>query len=204
MSRPLSMVVSLTAITTVSGLSLGLVNSATRDRIENQVLKHKKLPAVSKVLDKATNDLLADRRNLPQSRGAPGRLLFQGRRPGESKPYAIAFEWKTKGFGGDLVVAIGVDLETDRLTGMAVVTHSETPGVGSRITEAPFTNQFRGMGRDTVFRVKADGGGIDAVSGATISSRAAAKAVDEAYHWYLEHKPEILSALSADAPQAGR
>ena len=70
---------------------------------------------------------------------------------------------------------IGFDTKTDDLIGIGITTMSETPGVGTRAKEDAFLKQFKGMKKDTVFKVKADGGQVDAVSGATVTSRPSVK-----------------------------
>ncbi len=197
------MLLVLTGIAAVSGFSLGFLHELTRERIELQVLENKKLPAVKNVLSEALSDvLLAERTEFAPEEG-DGKLLFPGRRDGEGTPYAVAFEAVAKGYGGDLTLMLGVDLATDTLTGVAVATHSETPGVGSRAAEPGFTDQFKGLGEGAVFKVKKDGGALDAVSGATVTSRAASLAAEEGFAWYLAHKAELAKRLEeARAEQA--
>ena len=73
---------------------------------------------------------------------------------------------------------VAVNVKTDDIVGVAVTTHSETPGVGSRTKDDPgFSAQFKGLSIKEPFKVKTDGGGIDALSGATVSSRGVCAAV---------------------------
>ena len=77
-----------------------------------------------------------------------------------------------------------------------ITTMAETPGVGTRVKDAGFTSQFEGLGPDAVVKVKKDGGEIDAVSGATISSRAVTLAIEKARAFYDEHAAAIQEAAS--------
>ena len=105
----------------------------------------------------------------------------------------MVFESSGKGFGGDVGMVVGVDLDTDKILGVGVTTHSETPGVGARAkTDPKFTAQFKGMPLEEDFKVKSDGGQIDALSGATITSRAVSAGVTAAGKLYKELKPEIV------------
>jgi len=64
---------------------------------------------------------------------------------------------------------VGFNPESNTLTGMTVLSHLETPGLGARIQESWFQEQFKGKSADDPFIAKQD---IDAISGATISSKA--------------------------------
>lgn len=82
-----------------------------------------------------------------------------------------------KGYGGDIDILVGLEDETT-IKGISIVSHSETPGLGSRITESFFTDQFTGLSIDEV-ALKRNGGEVDAITGSTISSRAVINAVRE-------------------------
>lgn len=91
---------------------------------------------------------------------------------------------------------VGINLETDTIIGVRVTTHSETPGIGSRAKDNPsFVSQFSGKGMDTNFAVKADGGAIDAMSGATVTSKAVSVAATQAKEIYRKLKPEIAKKM---------
>jgi len=80
-----------------------------------------------------------------------------------------------KGYGGKIDILVGLEDET-MIKGINIVSHLETPGLGARITESPFTNQFTGLDIANV-ALRQDGGQIDAITGATRSSRAVIEAV---------------------------
>jgi len=114
----------------------------------------------------------------------------------EGKRNTVAFETFGKGFGGELGVIVGVNLENDEIIGVGVTTHSETPGVGSRAkTDPDFATQFKGLSILDPFKIKTDGGQIDALSGATISSRGVCGAVVEAGEIYKRLKPTIIEKV---------
>ena len=79
--------------------------------------------------------------------------------------------------------------------GIGITTLSETPGLGTRITEDIFTQQFHNKSKDTIFKVKKDGGEIDAITGATISSRAVAQAITETKIFYEQHQEKLKKCL---------
>jgi len=80
-----------------------------------------------------------------------------------------------KGYRGDIDILIGLEDETT-IKGITIISQSETPGLGSRIAESSFASRFAGVNIGDV-ALKQEGGQIDAITGATISSRAVVDAV---------------------------
>lgn len=87
------------------------------------------------------------------------------------------------GYGGTVKVMTGIDME-GKVTGIIILEHSETPGLGAKSTDDSFRDQFVGISAEGSVNVKKDGGEIDAISGATITSRAVCSAVTEAIDIY--------------------
>jgi len=81
------------------------------------------------------------------------------------------------GYSGVISMLVGINIDYT-IRDVAVLSHTETPGLGSKITEKAFTAQFIGLGTDEIALSK-DNGKIDAITGATISSRAATEAIQE-------------------------
>jgi len=98
-----------------------------------------------------------------------------------------AFSTSGSGYGGEISMLIGIDTDY-RIKDIGVLSHSETPGLGGKITEQSFTGQFKGLEAGDV-ALSEDGGSIDAITGATISSRAVTEAV-------YEKMVEIIEKLS--------
>jgi electron transport complex protein RnfG len=88
------------------------------------------------------------------------------------------------GYGGLIWIMVG--LEPDgKIKDVAVVEHKETPGLGSKMSDPSFKNQFMDLDPSkTSLEVKKDGGDIDAITAATISSRAFCDAVQMAVNSY--------------------
>jgi electron transport complex protein RnfG len=189
------MIVVLGIMAAVSGVVLAGVKSGTAAKIEYQQLKFVKGPAIIEILQGCTNDPLVDRFKIKD--GEIERAFYVGVFDG--KP-AVAYETFGKGFGGDIGVMVGVNIETDELLGMGVTTHAETPGLGSRAKDDPsFRAQFKGMSITKPFKVKPDGGQIDAVSGATITSRGVCAGVTDSAGFYKKLKPQIIEQAKAFA-----
>ena len=103
-----------------------------------------------------------------------------------------AFVAVANGYGGPIELFVALEsnfLDDDNIIihGISVVSHSETPGLGEKIVEASFSDQFTGINVNDV-ALTIDGGKIDAISGATISSSAV---VDTVFSTVKE-KAEII------------
>ena len=82
------------------------------------------------------------------------------------------------GFGGDLTLMVGFDAD-GKILGVSIVSLSETPGLGARVDDADYLSQYKG--KSGSLGLNKDGGSdIDAISGATYSSRAVISAVNAA------------------------
>ncbi len=192
MREMISLFMAVFLFSSISGALLAFVKSGTQEKIEYQQVKFVKGPAIQMVLDGCANDPLTDRFKLTD--GDVERSFFIGEFDGRKN--TVAFESFGKGFGGDIGVIVAVNVETDEIVGIGVTTHSETPGVGSRAKDDPdFSAQFKGMPIKDPFKVKSDGGQIDSISGATVSSRGVCGAVTEFSSVYLRLKGEIVKKL---------
>ncbi len=188
MRKTIKLFVAVLLFSAVSGGLLAAVKSATQERIEYQQIKFVKGPAIQEILKGCSNDPLTSRFKIQD--GKVDRSFFVGVFDG--KPNTVAFESLGKGFGGDIGVVVAVNLNTDEIVGVAVTTHRETPGVGSRVRSEPtFVRQFKGQPIQDPFKVKGDGGKIDAVSGATVSSRGVCGAVVASAEVYKRLKASI-------------
>ncbi len=190
MKEVTQMIVVLSLICTLCGIALSGFREMTAERIENQVLINVQGPRVKRVLEGSQNDLIADRKKIK----IDGReiLLFVGKKDG--KPWAIAYETLGKGFGGDIKVMVGYDIENDKLTGIQIVSHKETPGVGSKVTEDQFTERFKGLPADLKdSSPKGIGEKVDAISGASYSSHGVYEAIGKSLKLYMEIKKKGLS-----------
>jgi len=147
------------------------------------------------------------------------------------KVVACAGEGVTnKGFGGVIRVLVGVNTD-GTIRGSKVTQHKETPGLGTQVTDrtkkltladlfgkgsntpaaasvtAHYLDQFVGRSilQQHLFKVVKDGGDIDAVSGATISSRAVADAISRIAQVFADNKNTILAVANSwsEAPGSG-
>lgn len=189
MKQMLRLFVAVLVFSTVSGGLLAGVKSATQERIEMQQILFVKGPAITELLKGSSIDPLANRFKIKD--GKEERSFFPAGFGG--KVNTIAMETFGKGFGGDIGIIVAVNLDTDEIVGVAVTTLRETPGVGSRVkTEQSFTKQFKGKSIKDPLKLRSDGGTIDAVSGATVSSKGVIGGVVAAAQFYERLKSAIV------------
>lgn len=109
---------------------------------------------------------------------------------GNEMGYAVAIN--TKGFSAGLKLMFGVD-STGTITGLSVVDCSnETPGLGANAATDGFKGQFKDKSGNVA--VTKDGGDIEALTGATITSRAVANAASEAIEYVTSNAMNSDSA----------
>ena len=186
------MVVVLTVLSAFSGGLLSGLKNATASKIEVQQLKFVKGPAIKTILEGASNDPIADRFALKD--GEMERKFFVGKFDGKAN--TVVLESFGKGYGGDIGLMVAVNMENDQIIGVGVTTHSETPGLGATAKDDPdFAAQFKGMPIKETFKVTNDGGKVNALSGATITSRAVCSAASDAGMIYKNLKPQIVEKL---------
>ena len=192
MREMIKMVIVLTILSCFSGGVLAYLRNSTQERIDNQVLEFVKGPAVRTIFEGAGNNPIADRFTIKD--GDIQRTFFVGIFEGE--PRGVAFETSGKGYGGDVGLMVGIDVKDNKLLGVGVTTHAETPGMGARAKSEPgFVAQFKEMSLEKPFKVAQDGGSINAISGATITSRAVSAAATDAEEIYQKLKPQITEDL---------
>lgn len=189
MREMLKLLLAVAIFSSFSGGLLAAVRNGTQERIELQKLTFVKGPTLKEILDGCSNDPLVDRFKIKD--GDVEREFYVGEFDGQRN--IVAFESFGKGYGGDIGVIVAINIENDEIYGIGVTTHSETPGLGSRAkTERGFSAQFEGLSLKDSFKVKADGGEIDAISGATLSSRGVCAAVNDITAIYGRLKTSIV------------
>jgi len=174
-----------------SGGLLSGVRGSTQERIDFQQLKFVKGPVLLEILEGAKNDPLSDRFTILHDREEVTCFVgvFEDKK-------VVALEGFGSGYGGSIGVMVAVNVENDQIVGVGVTTHSETPGLGSRVKDdRSFARQFRGMSLKDPIKLRAEGGEIDALSGATVSSRGTAGGVQSVAEVYRRMKPEIVEKL---------
>lgn len=145
----------LFVVCAVAGIALAGTNHLTADRIRAQKAAEEKR-ALSEVLPVAAEF-------------RPGADCTEGYNA-ENQLVGYVLKVKAPGYSGIIEALVGVD-PGFRIMGVKVLFQNETPGLGVKITRKEYTKQYIGRTSETV-RLKKDGGHIDAITAATISSRA--------------------------------
>lgn len=190
MNKIVKNAVILTLITLISGLALGFVYEITKQPIAQAQEKAKKeawqqvFPEAAiedfdpeeldqKAADKAVKDL-----------GIKATVDEVCSVQGGDAGYVITTTDK-EGYGGDIKVAVGITND-GTISGVSILSISETAGLGMKAAEPAFYGQYEGKQTEK-FTVSKDGGDgevIDALSGATITTRAVTGAVNAALGYY--------------------
>lgn len=193
MRELVKMVVVLTVICGASGFVLSYVNQVTQAPREYQLLKYVQEPSIKAVLPSYSNDPIKDRIEVTLGKNEKGepiqKTVFPAKENG--KVVAIAYGSAANGYHGPIDVMVGINPE-GKLTGISVMTHSETPGLGARVVEPAFSEQFAGLELSGQLNVAAQGGTINAVSGATLSSKGVVNAVRSALEVFPQVKKEVF------------
>ncbi|MBR2939845.1 MAG: FMN-binding protein [Kiritimatiellae bacterium] len=83
------------------------------------------------------------------------------------------------GYGGDITLMVGFKKDRKTVISYKVLAASETPGLGMKLKTPEFADQFKGKDGSSL-KVKKDGGEIEAITSATITSRAVCRAIEDA------------------------
>jgi len=182
----------LTILSSSSGILLASLRDGTKERIKKQELEFLKAPAVRQILAGISNDPINDLFTIQD--GDKEINFFVGIKDGKAN--MVAFETSGPGYGGDIGLMVGVDISNDKIIGVGVTKHQESPGLGSRAkTDPKFPAQFGGLPIMEPFKVKTDGGQVDALSGATITSQGVCLAATNAGELYKRLKEKITQEL---------
>ncbi|WP_419785248.1 RnfABCDGE type electron transport complex subunit G [Pseudodesulfovibrio sp.] len=191
MKEILNMMIVLALICGISGVTLAVLKQTTAPIIEEQELTYVQAPAIAQVLEKHDNNPIKDRKRFE----VDGKSVMVFPAISGGKVTSVAFETSGKGYGGNIGVMVGFDLETNTLTGIGITTLKETPGLGMRVTEHGYTTQFKGHSIESMNLTK-NGGDIEAVAGATISSTGTVFAVQQAIAIYKNLKAKLANGWS--------
>ena len=176
----------LLIISLVVALLLGVVNGLTAGPIED-IKQEKKAKAMSAVMADCTYQQETVSDDMTAAAAAfeskLGEVYSAKAADGSLAGYVL--EVLPSGFGGDIDMMVGVSKD-GAVTGVYVVTASETAGVGTKVTEnknnkagVPMLDQFIGKSIADGSQLSV-GSNVDAVSGATVSSKAVTRGINAA------------------------
>ncbi|GAB6088072.1 RnfABCDGE type electron transport complex subunit G [Alkaliphilus crotonatoxidans] len=166
----------LLIITSIAAFVLGITNDVTQAIIQER-LEQENIESIRALLPEASEF------NRVEDVDATAGVVevYEGSKDGTVVGYTVKTE--QNGYGGNVVILIGMSIDGE-IVGVKIAEHSETPGLGSKITDASFVNQYVGKGTANQFNVTKDQPAkdedIQAISGATVSSRAVTDGVNSA------------------------
>ena len=197
----LNMVLVLTIICIIVGTILGSVYKLT----EAPIAKAEKAKQEKAIKDVAP-DPIAEQYTHELYAGTNENMIltiFPAKKNGVLVGAAVE-SLTRKGFGGEISIMVGFNADGS-IRNYQVLKHAETPGLGSKMQEWFRTDKNHqsilglnpGKGE---MKVSKDGGNIDAITAATISSRAFIDAIQNAYRAFMG-EPDVHSAASPKANQ---
>lgn len=173
-----NMVLSLTLIALGAAICLGFVYEFTKKPIELSNL-NKKLDAIKLVVPEFTNNPNDDMFKLPTGDG-DSLEIYPAKKGEDIVGYAVN-TYSKNGFAGIIRLMAGFKPD-GTVINIRVLEQKETPGLGNKMTDPNFKDQFNDKDpAKFALKVKKDGGQVDAITAATISSRAFCDAVQRAY-----------------------
>jgi len=191
----------LTAFALAGTLLLAGLNAATQTRIAN----NERLALVNRIGQLLAgqpydNDPLQDSMVFTADALSSGLPVTVYRLRQQHKPVAAVYDLVTpNGYSGSIRLIVGVNSE-QRISGVRVVSHRETPGLGDKIELAKndWILGFNGTSlRDPVtaqWAVRKDGGAFDQFTGATITPRAIVSTVRDVLRWAAQHQQRLFEA----------
>jgi electron transport complex protein RnfG len=157
------MIVVLLILSLVSGAVLAFSYEITNPKIQEQAQKTLQASIMS-VIPGCTKYEQVEKEGMTFYIGVDD----QGNKKG------VAFKASGTGFGGPIEMMVGYDPKEGKLTGLEILSMQETPGLGARITEAAFKDQFKGKSVKDNFKAKQD---VKVITGASISPTAVANGI---------------------------
>ncbi len=165
-------IIILVLFAVIAGGALSGVYGMTREQIAatEKLERTNALKAVLPTLSAAATEVIIDKDGLK----IPAVLDSAN---GTFSGAVLELETK-KGYAGTIKFMVGVDKDR-HVTGLYILAQNETPGLGTKAKSQTWWGQFLGKGQDNFkFKVKKDGGDADAITAATITSRAVTNQVD--------------------------
>ncbi|NJK86255.1 MAG: RnfABCDGE type electron transport complex subunit G [Bacteroidales bacterium] len=186
-----NMILSLTIIAMVMSAALAFVYLKTKGPIE-EAAKQKELQAIKLVVPEF-DSIFSD-----QIQNIDGVVIYPVSKENEILGYAIK-TYTEKGFSGHIELMAGF-LKDGSIYNIEVLQQNETPGLGTKMAEPKFKKQFSGKNPENFkINVKKDGGEVDAISSATISSRAFCDALTRAWETYKSGVSDAVTSVTVEA-----
>ncbi|HQP03726.1 MAG: RnfABCDGE type electron transport complex subunit G [Bacteroidales bacterium] len=181
-----NMVLTLSLIASVAAVALGFVYKYTVDPIA-QVKKEELKKSINLVVPGADKGKIVEVAVKPDD--GVDSLYFYEVNIGDKRIATAVKSYTDNGFSGRFTIMVGFDT-AGNIIDNNVLEHKETPGLGDKTSKSKSTwnEQFKGKNPGVFkLKVKKDGGDVDAITAATISSRAYCDALQRAFNAYQKH-----------------
>lgn len=183
----INMVFVLFVVAAVAGLALGYIYNITKEPIERA--KKAKIEAAIKVVLPEFDSIQSTYTVMSYdgNKAKDSLVFFDAIKDGKLVGTAVN-TYTMKGFSGLIKLMVGFKPD-GTINKISVLEHKETPGLGTKMSDAKFIDQYNDK-HPANFNIKVtkDGGEIDAITAATISARAFSDATDRAYRTFKLHK----------------
>ena len=180
-------------ITAAAGLILSFSNSLTKDIIKKADEAERSGPMVADTVVPGSVSIEEFDKELVEKIKFENEKLTDIRACKDEKGnilgYGITSKSPVKGYNGDIEIILGISVQGE-ITGMKVTSHSETVGLGTGIEKPKFQDQFIGKEADEQFIISksaAKENDVEAIGGATFSSKSFVSAVNNAVKIYNEY-----------------
>lgn len=178
----IKMTITLVTIGVLSAFMLSSVYILTKKPID-KALADKELAALKQIVGDFDNDPFAEQTIIHSKDKKDKFVLFPIRKNGTVNSFAIK-TYSNNGFGGKIEMLVSFYIDGS-IKNFKITSHQETPGLGSKADEDKFKQQFDGFNPlRQKLKVRQDGGDIDGVTAATITSRAVTDAIQKAINAY--------------------
>ena len=192
MNSGIKNVICLTAITLVAGIGLGYVYDITKEPIA-QMEENTKLAAYQKVFPEAAGFEDINEADVPSDEngfeGISGVQIDSAVAAVDASSQRLGYVINVtshEGYGGDISISMGID-DAGTVKGIEILSISETAGLGMKAKDEKFRDQFKNK-NVTMFTYTKTGASadfeIDAISGASITTKAVTNAVNAGLAYY--------------------
>ena len=192
-----NMAISLVSIAVVAGAALAGVFTLTKDKIDEQKAEKQQQAIMAVLPQDVANIFIAPADTLDAKKDL---IVFRAYTDSTmTTPLGAAVKISEIGFGGKFKLMVGFDTENN-IINYSVLEHQETPGLGDKMGKW-FNNPEKPkscvIGRKAGnLMVSKEGGDVDAITAATISSKAFLRAVNGAYAAYADEEVEAATSAS--------
>ena len=182
----MSMTLTLFVITVIAGVSLGFINAITKGP-KAQAKLARKIDALKNVLPEFNNNPVENVKRIKSDLAKDSIEIYAGFLNENQSGIAVVGS-SEKGFSGLVKIMVGFNPDGS-IKNIAVLEQKETPGLGTKMKDEKFIKQFRGKHPSSYnLKVKKDQGDVDALTGATITTRAFGEAAQMAYDVFVENQ----------------